>query len=176
MTVPDIAQSNDALLIQVDPRITPMCTFVLRQLNRDQMTTLFPESWITKYEMLHQATKPIQSKDPLFIRKANGEVETKFLMAPSEKKDVTIFPPKLPCSNRYPMSVKKDFKSKYFVKMESLVMKGNHPLVTYGRMFVIVLIAKKKKALKKIIPRERKNPPSKSSKKDMKQEIQKLTF
>ena len=41
---------------------------------------------------LHQATKPIQSKDPLFIRKANGEVETKFLMAPSEKKDVTVFP------------------------------------------------------------------------------------
>ena len=37
-------------------------------------------------------TKPIQSKDPLFIRKANGEVETKFLKAPSENKDVTVFP------------------------------------------------------------------------------------
>ena len=37
-------------------------------------------------------TKPIQSKDPLFIRKANGEVETKFLKAPSEKNDVTVFP------------------------------------------------------------------------------------
>ena len=54
--------------------------------------SLFPESWITKYEMLHQATKPIQSKDPLFIRKENGVVETKFLMAPLEKKDVTVFP------------------------------------------------------------------------------------
>ena len=54
--------------------------------------SLFPESWITKYEMLHQATKPTQSEDPLFIRKANGEVETKFLMAPSKKKDVTVFP------------------------------------------------------------------------------------
>ena len=42
--------------------------------------------------MLHQATKPIQSKDPLFIRKENGEVETKFLMASSEKKDVIVFP------------------------------------------------------------------------------------
>jgi len=40
------------------------------------MTSLFPESWITKYEMLHQVTKPIQSNDPLFIRKENGEVET----------------------------------------------------------------------------------------------------
>ena len=56
------------------------------------MTSLFLESWITKYEMLHQATKPIQSNDPLFIRKANGEVETRFLTTPPKKKDVTVFP------------------------------------------------------------------------------------
>ena len=56
------------------------------------MTSLFPESWITKYEMLHQVAKPIQSKNPLFIRKENCEVETKFLAAPPEKKDVTAFP------------------------------------------------------------------------------------
>ena len=56
------------------------------------MMSLFPDSWIMKYEMLHQATKPIQSKDPLFIRKANGEVETKFLMAPADKEDVIVFP------------------------------------------------------------------------------------
>ena len=59
MVVPEIAQSNDALLIQVDPGMTPMCTFVLGQLNKDQMSSLFSKSWITKYEMLHQATKPI---------------------------------------------------------------------------------------------------------------------
>ena len=62
-----------------------------------------------------------------------------------------------------------------FVKMENLVMKENHLLVTYGGIFVIVLITKKKKLLKKIIPEERKILPSKNSKKDMKQEIQKLT-
>ena len=56
------------------------------------MTSLFPESWITKYEMLHQATKPIQSNDLFFIRKANGGVETRFLKAPPKKKDVTVFP------------------------------------------------------------------------------------
>ena len=92
MAVPDVAQSNDVLLIQVDPGMTPMCMFVPRQLRKDQMASLFPETWITKYEMLHQATKPIQSKDPLFIRKANGEVETKFLIEPPEKKDATVFP------------------------------------------------------------------------------------
>ena len=42
------------------------------------------------------------------------------------------------------MLVKMVFKSKHFEKMESLVMKGNHPLVTYGRTFVIVLTARRK--------------------------------
>ena len=74
------------------------------------------------------------------------------------------------------MSVKKDSKSKHFEKMESLVMKENHLLVTYGGTFVIVLTARKKKVLKKNGPRERKIPYSKSSKKGMKQEIQKLIF
>ena len=92
MAVLEIAQSNDALLIQVDPGMIPMCTFVPRQLDKDQMMSLCAESWITKYEMLHQATKPIQSKDPLFIRKANGEVKTRFLITPPEKKDVIVFP------------------------------------------------------------------------------------
>ena len=69
-----------------------------------------------------------------------------------------------------------DFKSKHFEKMESPVMKENHFLVTYGRTFMIVLTARKKKVLKKIGSRKRKNPHSKSSKKDMTQEIQKLTF
>ena len=48
-------------------------------------------------------------------------------------------------------------RSKHFGKMESLAMKGNHPLDTYGGIFVIVLIVKRKKFLKKIIPGERKD-------------------
>ena len=59
--------------------------------------------------------------------------------------------------------------------MENLAMKANHPLAIYGGIFVIVLNAKKKKLLRKIIQEDgRKNPLNKSSKKDMKQEIQKL--
>ena len=87
-----MAQNDDALLIQVNPGLTPMCTFVPRQCARDQMISLFPESWITKYESLHQAVQPIQSKNPYFIWKENGEVETRFLKAPPEKKDVMVFP------------------------------------------------------------------------------------
>ena len=87
VAVPEIAQTDDALLIQVGLRLTPMCTFVPRQLTRDQMISLFPESWITKYESLHQAVQSIQSNNPFFIKKENGEVETRFLKAPPKKKD-----------------------------------------------------------------------------------------
>ncbi|KAL4649979.1 hypothetical protein ACB092_01G052900 [Castanea dentata] len=91
IAIPEIAQSNDALLIQVDPGMTPMCTFVPRQLNKDQMKKLFPESWITKYETLHQASQPIQSNTPFFIRNQNGDVEVRFMTTTPEK-EVTVFP------------------------------------------------------------------------------------
>ena len=74
MAIPKMAQTDDALLIQVDLGLTPICTFVPRQLTRDQMISLFPESWITKYESLHQVVQPIQSNNPLFIMKESGEV------------------------------------------------------------------------------------------------------
>ncbi|KAL0011014.1 hypothetical protein SO802_006122 [Lithocarpus litseifolius] len=54
-----MAQINDALLIQVDLGLTPMCTFVPRQLTRDRIISLFLESWIKKCEALHQAVQPI---------------------------------------------------------------------------------------------------------------------
>ena len=92
MAVPNMAQSNDALLIQVDLGMTPVCTSVPRQLTKDQMTSFFLESWITNYETLHQAIRPIQSNNPFFIRKDNGEVKTRFLVTPPKKKDITVFP------------------------------------------------------------------------------------
>jgi len=73
------------------------------------------------------------------------------------------------------MFVKMVLKLRHFEKMESPFTKENHLPVTYGGIFVIVLIAKKKEFLKKIILEEGKNLLSKYSKKDMKQEIQKLT-
>ena len=53
MVILDMAQTNDALLIQVDSGMAPIYMFVPRQLTRDQMTSLFPDSWIMKYETLH---------------------------------------------------------------------------------------------------------------------------
>ncbi|KAL4628338.1 hypothetical protein ACB092_05G230500 [Castanea dentata] len=92
VAIPEIAQSNDALLIQVDPGMTPMCTFVPKQLDKEQMKKLFPEKWITKYETFHQASQPIQSNTPFFIRNQNGDVEVRFMTTTPEKEEVTVFP------------------------------------------------------------------------------------
>ena len=40
----EMAQIDDALLIQVDSGLTLMCTFVPRQLTKDQMISLFSKS------------------------------------------------------------------------------------------------------------------------------------
>ena len=60
-----------------------------------------------KYKSLHQVVQPIQSKNPFFIRKENGEVETRFLKAPPEKKDVTVFPTQMAMLHPYHMLLKK---------------------------------------------------------------------
>ena len=71
------------------------------------MISLFLESWIMKYKSLHQVVQPIQSKNPFFIRKENGEVETRFLKAPPEKKDVTVFPTQMAMLQPIPYVVEK---------------------------------------------------------------------
>ena len=82
----------------------------------------------------------------------------------------TVFPIQIAMLQPVSYVCENGLKIKAFEKMESLVMKVNHLLVTYGGIFVIVLIAEKK-FLKKSIQEERKNPPSKYSRKDVKQEI-----
>ena len=78
------------------------------------MISLFLESWITKYESLHQIVQPIQSNNPFFIRKENGEVETRFLKAPPEKKDITVFPTHMAMLQPVPYVVEKGLVIKAF--------------------------------------------------------------
>ncbi|KAL0016302.1 hypothetical protein SO802_003371 [Lithocarpus litseifolius] len=107
--------------------MTPMCTFVPRQLNRDQMTSLFPESWITKYKMLYQVTKPIQSNDPFFFRKPSGEVETRFLTASPKKKDVIIFPTQIAMLQPVSYVCENGFKIKTFREDGKPCYEGKSP-------------------------------------------------
>ena len=71
-----------------------------------------------KYEMIHQAIKLVQSNNPLFIRKENGEVETRFLVAPLEKKNATVFPTQI--AMLHPVSYVMTLRLMHFVKMENL--------------------------------------------------------
>ena len=127
MAVPEMAQTDDALLIQVDSGLTPMCTFVPRQLTRDQMISLFPKSWITKYKALHQVVQPIQSNNPFFIRKENGEVKTRFLKASLEKKDVTVFPTQMAMLQPVPYVGEKGLIIKAFCEDGKPYYEGKSP-------------------------------------------------
>ncbi|KAJ9550757.1 hypothetical protein OSB04_014802 [Centaurea solstitialis] len=75
--VPDQEHAGDALFVDVNSSATPTCTYVPRQLSREELLKLLPEKWITNYEQIHQA--PVQTTTaPDFIRHENGQVEVRF--------------------------------------------------------------------------------------------------
>ncbi|GJR02319.1 hypothetical protein Tco_0525303 [Tanacetum coccineum] len=81
--------AGDALLIDVDSNAIPTCTYVPRQLSRDELVKLLTKKWITNYEQIHQA--PVRSKSaPEFVRHENGLVEIKF--SSSQPKSENVFP------------------------------------------------------------------------------------
>nr|GFB36148.1 zinc finger, CCHC-type, viral movement protein [Tanacetum cinerariifolium] len=87
--VPGQDNAGDALLIDVESNATPTCTYVPRQLSRDELVKLLPKKWITNYEQIHQA--PVRSTSaPEFVRHENGLVEIKF--SSSQSKSDNIFP------------------------------------------------------------------------------------
>ncbi|KAL4568290.1 hypothetical protein LXL04_023899 [Taraxacum kok-saghyz] len=88
--VPGHANSGDALFLDVDSNATPTCTYVPRQLSRDELLKLLPDKWVTNYEQIHQA--PVQSTTaPDFIRHVNDQVELKF-SAKESSQNHNIFP------------------------------------------------------------------------------------
>ena len=96
-------------------------------------------------------------------------------MAPSEKKDVTVFPTQIVMLQPVSYVSEDGLQIKAFREDGKPCHEGKSPS---GHIWwdVCDCVDCQKKALKKIGPRERKKPHSKNSKKDMKQEIQKLTF
>ncbi|GJZ43210.1 hypothetical protein Tco_0590465 [Tanacetum coccineum] len=61
----------------VDSNATPTCTYVPKQLSKDELVKLLPEKWITNYEQIHRAH--VRSTSALeFVRHENGLVEMKF--------------------------------------------------------------------------------------------------
>ncbi|KAL4556804.1 hypothetical protein LXL04_034966 [Taraxacum kok-saghyz] len=88
--VPGQANSGDALFLDVDSNATPTCTYVPRQLSKDELIKLLPDKWVTNYEQIHQA--PVQSTTaPDFICHVNGQVEVNF-PAQESSQNRNIFP------------------------------------------------------------------------------------
>ncbi|GJR02267.1 putative zinc finger, CCHC-type containing protein [Tanacetum coccineum] len=87
--VPGQDNAGDALMIDVDSNATPTCTYVPRQLSREELVKLLPEKWITNYEHIYQAHVRSTSA-PEFMRYENGLVEIKF--SSSQPKSDNVFP------------------------------------------------------------------------------------
>ncbi|KAJ9562153.1 hypothetical protein OSB04_007313 [Centaurea solstitialis] len=75
--VPDQEHAGDALFIDVNSSATPTCTYVPRQLSKEELLKLLPEKWITNYEQIHQARVQTTTA-PDFIPHENGQVEVRF--------------------------------------------------------------------------------------------------
>nr|GEW91102.1 putative zinc finger, CCHC-type [Tanacetum cinerariifolium] len=87
--IPGQDNAGDALLINVDYNITPICTYIPMHLSQDKLVKLLLEKWITNYEQIHQA--PVQSTSaPEFVRHENGMVEINF--SSSQPKSNNVFP------------------------------------------------------------------------------------
>ncbi|KAK9287575.1 hypothetical protein L1049_015996 [Liquidambar formosana] len=71
----------------------------LKTAHSNQLTKLFPTSWVTKYESMHQAAKPTLATDPLFIRKENGSVEIRFTESSTSEEAPVFLTQKEPQDN-----------------------------------------------------------------------------
>ncbi|XP_019087516.1 PREDICTED: uncharacterized protein LOC104724406 [Camelina sativa] len=82
--------TEDALLIQLESQHSPSCIHIPRQIPRDELVKLLPESWVTNYEKLHDRSTPIQSVDSSIHRRKDGAVEIAFKQQ-EEKSRPTAF-------------------------------------------------------------------------------------
>jgi len=101
--------TNDVLLITIDTNQRATCTYVPRQIPKEDLQKLLPSSWITNYEKLHQSSVPIQSTEPEFTKKADGTVEIIFKKGESSTSPLGIFSSSIsmvqPANNPLPVPV-----------------------------------------------------------------------
>ncbi|KAK9750015.1 hypothetical protein RND81_02G166600 [Saponaria officinalis] len=61
--------TNDALFIQLESQHSPSCIHISRQIPKNELIKLLPESWITNYEKIHEINTPLQSLDSKITKK-----------------------------------------------------------------------------------------------------------
>ncbi|KAG2313997.1 hypothetical protein Bca52824_017119 [Brassica carinata] len=75
-----LPSSDEALYLEVTSAShTPNSIQIPRQISREELIRRLPESWVTSYEKLHQATQsPVQSSEVSFHSRKDGTTEIKF--------------------------------------------------------------------------------------------------
>ncbi|ESQ50485.1 hypothetical protein EUTSA_v10003128mg, partial [Eutrema salsugineum] len=77
--------TGDALLIQLESQHSPSCIHIPRQIPREELVKLLPESWVTNYEKLHESSVPIQSVESSIYKRKDEAIEISFKQQEGEK-------------------------------------------------------------------------------------------
>ncbi|KAF2598295.1 hypothetical protein F2Q68_00012054 [Brassica cretica] len=73
------ARSRPDPIVPTSASQAPNSIQIPRQISREELLRRLPESWVTSYEKLHQATQsPIQSSEVSFHSRSDGTTEIKF--------------------------------------------------------------------------------------------------
>ncbi|KAK9723856.1 hypothetical protein RND81_05G030400 [Saponaria officinalis] len=83
--------TNDALFIQLESQHSPSCIHIPRQIPKNELIKLLPESWITNYEKIHEINTPLLSVDSKITKQKDGTIEIFFKKEPNEKSCPPIF-------------------------------------------------------------------------------------
>lgn len=76
LTVPN--ETDEALLINIDSTQVPSSVHIPRQISRQGLMNLLPETWVANYVQRHQQPTPIQSIDSIFSKNSQGQAKITF--------------------------------------------------------------------------------------------------
>ncbi|XP_059284770.1 uncharacterized protein LOC132038062 [Lycium ferocissimum] len=83
---------ENALLLKVDATNgTTMCTQIPKQLSREELIKVLPDTWVTNYEKLREHVEPLQSSAPTFSKKPDKTVAISFDHSHLKKLNKTTF-------------------------------------------------------------------------------------
>ncbi|XP_019234967.1 PREDICTED: uncharacterized protein LOC109215370 [Nicotiana attenuata] len=83
---------ENALLLNIDAtKGNTTCTQIPRQISRDELVKILPDSWITNYEKLREPEESLQSGEPTFTKRSDKTVCISFDHSHLKKPNKTIF-------------------------------------------------------------------------------------
>ncbi|KAK1392715.1 hypothetical protein POM88_011771 [Heracleum sosnowskyi] len=84
--------TDEALFLEIDVQSNSSCIHLPKQIPKDELVKLLPESWVTHYEKIRRDNQPIHSVKSSFFRKKDGAVKIVFKKDDSSSSsDTSIF-------------------------------------------------------------------------------------